>query len=42
MHKVYERIEQIAGNVIVIEADGIVFAAPVHGFGTASLMQTFI
>ncbi|CAL9623644.1 2-amino-4-deoxychorismate dehydrogenase (plasmid) [Streptomyces sp. enrichment culture] len=26
----------------MIEADGIVFAAPVHGFGTASLMQTFI
>ncbi|MCE7079492.1 flavodoxin family protein [Streptomyces sp. ST2-7A] len=24
------------------EADAIVFAAPVHGFGTASLMQTFI
>ncbi|WP_331739291.1 flavodoxin family protein (plasmid) [Streptomyces sp. NBC_00637] len=24
------------------EADGIVFAAPVHGFGTSSLMQTFI
>lgn len=26
----------------MVEADGIVFAAPVHGFGTASLMQTFI
>ncbi|MFH8385278.1 flavodoxin family protein [Kitasatospora sp. NPDC018058] len=26
----------------MIDADGIVFAAPVHGFGTASLMQTFI
>lgn len=26
----------------MIAADGIVFAAPVHGFGTASLMQTFI
>jgi multimeric flavodoxin WrbA len=23
-------------------ADGVIFAAPVHGFGTASLMQTFI
>ncbi|MFI9203872.1 flavodoxin family protein [Streptomyces sp. NPDC053048] len=26
----------------MIAADGIIFAAPVHGFGTASLMQTFI
>lgn len=26
----------------MIDADGIIFAAPVHGFGTASLMQTFI
>ncbi|MCX4681824.1 NAD(P)H-dependent oxidoreductase [Streptomyces sp. NBC_01433] len=26
----------------MVAADGIVFAAPVHGFGTASLMQTFI
>jgi multimeric flavodoxin WrbA len=26
----------------MIAADGIVFAAPVHGFGTSSLMQTFI
>ncbi|MFE7134898.1 flavodoxin family protein [Streptomyces sp. NPDC057638] len=26
----------------MVEADGIIFAAPVHGFGTASLMQTFI
>lgn len=26
----------------MVQADGIVFAAPVHGFGTASLMQTFI
>jgi multimeric flavodoxin WrbA len=24
------------------EADGIIYAAPVHGFGTSSLMQTFI
>jgi hypothetical protein len=23
MHKVYERIEQIAGNVIVVEAEGV-------------------
>jgi multimeric flavodoxin WrbA len=26
----------------MIAADGIIYAAPVHGFGTASLMQTFI
>jgi multimeric flavodoxin WrbA len=26
----------------MINADGIIYAAPVHGFGTASLMQTFI
>jgi multimeric flavodoxin WrbA len=26
----------------MIAADGVVYAAPVHGFGTASLMQTFI
>lgn len=26
----------------MVAADGIIFAAPVHGFGTASLMQTFI
>lgn len=26
----------------MIAADGVIFAAPVHGFGTASLMQTFI
>lgn len=26
----------------MVEADGIIFAAPVHGFGTSSLMQTFI
>ncbi|MCY0942926.1 flavodoxin family protein [Streptomyces antarcticus] len=26
----------------MIDADAIIFAAPVHGFGTASLMQTFI
>lgn len=26
----------------MIAADGIIFAAPVHGFGAASLMQTFI
>ncbi|MFD9416825.1 flavodoxin family protein [Streptomyces goshikiensis] len=26
----------------MIAADGIIFAAPVHGFGTSSLMQTFI
>lgn len=26
----------------MIAADGIIFAAPVHGFGTASLMQAFI
>ncbi|WP_425247610.1 flavodoxin family protein [Streptomyces sp. NEAU-NA10] len=35
--------DDVAGVVArMIEADGIVFAAPVHGFGTASLMQTFI
>lgn len=26
----------------MIAADGVIFAAPVHGFGTASLMQIFI
>jgi multimeric flavodoxin WrbA len=26
----------------MLAADGIIFAAPVHGFGTASLMQAFI
>ncbi|MEV0565436.1 flavodoxin family protein [Dactylosporangium sp. NPDC050588] len=26
----------------MIAADGIIYAAPVHGFGTSSLMQTFI
>ncbi len=26
----------------MVAADGIILAAPVHGFGTASLMQTFI
>jgi multimeric flavodoxin WrbA len=26
----------------MIAADGIIYAAPVHGFGTAALMQTFI
>jgi multimeric flavodoxin WrbA len=26
----------------MVAADGIIFAAPVHGFGTSSLMQTFI
>ncbi|MCT2586801.1 flavodoxin family protein [Actinophytocola gossypii] len=26
----------------MIEADGLIYAAPVHGFGTSSLMQTFI
>jgi 2-amino-4-deoxychorismate dehydrogenase len=26
----------------MMAADGIIYAAPVHGFGTASLMQTFI
>lgn len=26
----------------MVAADGIIFAAPVHGFGTASLMQAFI
>ncbi|MEU4579652.1 flavodoxin family protein [Nonomuraea sp. ATR24] len=26
----------------MIEADAIIYAAPVHGFGTSSLMQTFI
>lgn len=26
----------------MVAADGVIYAAPVHGFGTASLMQTFI
>lgn len=26
----------------LVAADGIIFAVPVHGFGTASLLQTFI
>jgi len=26
----------------MVEADGVIYAAPVHGFGTSSLMQTFI
>ncbi|GAT67143.1 flavodoxin family protein [Planomonospora sp. ID91781] len=26
----------------MVAADGIIYAAPVHGFGTAGLMQTFI
>jgi len=26
----------------MIEADGIIYAAPVHGFGTSSLLQTFL
>lgn len=26
----------------MVEADGVVYATPVHGFGTASLMQQFI
>jgi multimeric flavodoxin WrbA len=38
-----EQTDDIPGVVDkMIAADGIVFAAPVHGFGTASLMQTFI
>ncbi len=38
MHKVYHRIEQIAGNVIVVSADGIVYgelAQVESGFGTS-------
>lgn len=35
--------DDVAGVVDrMIAADGIVYAAPVHGFGTAALMQTFI
>lgn len=26
----------------MVAADGVIYAAPVHGFGTASLMQTFL
>lgn len=38
-----EQTDDIPGVVDkMIAADGIIFAAPVHGFGTASLMQTFI
>ncbi|EFE72456.1 flavodoxin family protein [Streptomyces viridosporus] len=37
---VRDDIPSVVGRMI--DADGIVFAAPVHGFGTASLMQTFI
>ena len=38
MHKVYHRIEQIAGNVIVVSAEGIVYgelAQVESGFGTS-------
>lgn len=38
MHKVYHRIEQIAGNVIVVTADGIVYnelAQVESGYGTS-------
>jgi multimeric flavodoxin WrbA len=35
--------DDVAGAVRrMVAADGIIFAAPVHGFGTASLMQIFI
>ncbi|MCE7002306.1 flavodoxin family protein [Kibdelosporangium philippinense] len=38
-----EQTDDVPGVVDkMIAADGIIFAAPVHGFGTASLMQTFI
>lgn len=35
--------DDVAGVVErMVAADGVIFAAPVHGFGTASLMQMFI
>ena len=35
--------DDVAGLVArMCSAEGVIFAAPVHGFGTASLMQTFI
>jgi multimeric flavodoxin WrbA len=35
--------DDVAGVVeMMVAADGVIFAAPVHGFGTASLMQMFI
>ncbi|GAA0381246.1 flavodoxin family protein [Microbispora corallina] len=38
-----EQTDDVPGVVDkMIAADGIIYAAPVHGFGTASLMQTFI
>lgn len=38
-----EQTDDVPGIVDkMIAADGIIFAAPVHGFGTSSLMQTFI
>jgi multimeric flavodoxin WrbA len=38
-----EQTDDVPGVVDkMIAADGVIFAAPVHGFGTASLMQTFI
>ncbi|MFC7247019.1 flavodoxin family protein [Catellatospora aurea] len=37
-------VDDSVGEVVaaMIEADAVVFAAPVHGFGLSSLMQTFI
>lgn len=38
-----EQTDDVPGVVDkMVAADGIIYAAPVHGFGTASLMQTFI
>ncbi|MGW1769156.1 flavodoxin family protein [Streptomyces sp. NPDC002073] len=37
---VTDGVPQVVAKMVA--ADGIIFAAPVHGFGTASLMQTFI
>jgi multimeric flavodoxin WrbA len=37
------QIDDVAGVISkMIAADGVIFAAPVHGFGVAGLMQTFI
>lgn len=35
--------DDVAGAVArMVDSDGVIYAAPVHGFGTASLMQAFI
>jgi multimeric flavodoxin WrbA len=38
-----EVVDDVAGVVAkMVAADGIIYAAPVHGFAAASLMQTFL